>query len=108
MILILLGPPGAGKGTQAKLLAKDYKIPHISTGDMFRDHMSRRTEIGRAIQAIYDKGELVTDEITNAMVQERLARSDVGAGFILDGYPRTIAQAGFLEALLAQAGRPVG
>ena len=107
MILILLGPPGAGKGTQAKLLAEAYGIPHISTGDMFRDHKARRTEIGRQIQAIMDSGGLVTDDITNAMVKERLSRPDVAPGFILDGYPRTTAQAQTLEALLASLGRPV-
>ncbi|HTP24260.1 MAG TPA: nucleoside monophosphate kinase, partial [Anaeromyxobacteraceae bacterium] len=92
MILILLGPPGAGKGTQAKLLGREYDIPHISTGDMFRDHKARATEIGKKIQAIMDAGGLVTDEITNDIVKERLSRPDVAGGFILDGYPRTTAQ----------------
>src|SRR5512140_2872258 len=100
MILVLLGPPGAGKGTQAKLLAEQYKIPHISTGDMFRDHKARGTELGKKIQAIMDAGALVTDDITNAMVKERLSRPDVARGFILDGYPRTAAQAEYLEQLL--------
>jgi adenylate kinase len=100
MILILLGPPGAGKGTQAKLLALEYGIPHISTGDMFRDHKARGTELGKKVQAIMDAGGLVTDEITNAMVKDRLARPDVNKGFILDGYPRTTAQAEYLEKLL--------
>jgi adenylate kinase len=107
MILILLGPPGAGKGTQAKLLAVEYRIPHISTGDMFRDHKARGTEIGKKVQAIMDAGGLVTDDITNAMVKERLARPDVAKGFILDGYPRTTAQAEFLEALLKSLGRSI-
>ena len=105
MILILLGPPGAGKGTQAKLLASEYRIPHISTGDMFRDHKARGTEIGKKVQAIMDAGGLVTDDITNAMVKERLARPDVAQGFILDGFPRTTAQAEFLEQLLKTLGR---
>ncbi len=105
MILILLGPPGAGKGTQAKLLATELRIPHISTGDMFRDHKARGTEIGRQIQAIMDSGGLVTDEITNAMVKDRLSRPDVAPGFILDGYPRTTAQAEVLEGLLRALGR---
>ena len=87
MILILLGPPGAGKGTQAKLLAMEYGVPHISTGDMFRDHKSRGTEIGKRVQAIMDAGGLVTDDITNAIVKERLSRPDVAKGFLLDGYP---------------------
>jgi adenylate kinase len=108
MILILLGPPGAGKGTQAKLLAGGLDVPHISTGDMFRDHKARGTEIGKRIQAIMDSGGLVTDEITNAMVKERLSRPDVARGFILDGYPRTTAQAEYLETLLRSMGRSVG
>ena len=107
MILILLGPPGAGKGTQAKLLAAELRVPHISTGDMFRDHKSRGTEIGKQVQAIMDAGGLVTDEITNAMVKERLSRPDVAAGFILDGYPRTTAQAEFLDGLLGSLGRSI-
>ncbi len=108
MILILLGPPGAGKGTQAKLLAAALAVPHISTGDMFRDHKARGTEIGKRVQAIMDAGGLVTDEITNAMVEERLARADVATGCILDGYPRTVGQAVFLDGLLARLGRPLG
>ena len=108
MILILLGPPGAGKGTQAKLLSARLSAPHISTGDMFRDHKARATEIGQRVQAIMDSGGLVTDDITNAMVEERLGRPDVAAGCILDGYPRTVGQAGFLDGLLARLGRPLG
>jgi adenylate kinase len=107
VILILLGPPGAGKGTQAKLLALDYGVPHISTGDMFRDHKARGTELGKKIQAIMDAGGLVTDDVTNAMVKERLSRPDVAQGFILDGYPRTTAQADYLEKLLASMGRRI-
>jgi adenylate kinase len=105
MILVMLGPPGAGKGTQAKLLARELGLPHISTGDMFRDHKARATEIGKKVQAIMDSGGLVPDEITNDMVKERLGRPDVAKGFILDGYPRTTAQAGFLEAVLRSLGR---
>ncbi len=107
MILILLGPPGAGKGTQAKMLHVEYGIPHISTGDMFRDHKARGTELGKKVQAIMDAGGLVTDDITNAMVRDRLSRPDVAKGFILDGYPRTTAQAEFLEKLLAGLGRAI-
>ncbi len=107
MILVLLGPPGAGKGTQAKLLAQEYRIPHISTGDMFRDHKARGTELGKKIQAVMDAGGLVTDEITNAMVDERLSRPDVSNGLILDGYPRTTVQAEHLAAYLAGSGRKV-
>jgi adenylate kinase len=108
VILILLGPPGAGKGTQAKLRASALSIPHISTGDMFRDHKARGTEIGKKVQAIMDSGGLVTDDITNAMVDERLARADVMPGCILDGYPRTVGQAQHLDGLLARLGRTVG
>ncbi len=107
MILILLGPPGAGKGTQAKLLAAEFKVPHISTGDMFRDHKARGTEIGKKVQAIMDAGGLVTDDITNDMVKERLGRPDVAQGFILDGYPRTAAQAQYLDVLLHSMGRQI-
>ncbi len=108
MILILFGPPGAGKGTQAKLLAAEYAIPHVSTGDMFRDHKARGTEIGLRIKAIMDAGGLVTDDITNAMVEERLGRPDVARGCILDGYPRTVGQAQFLDGVLARLGRTIG
>jgi adenylate kinase len=107
MILILLGPPGAGKGTQAKLLSSEYGIPHISTGDMFREHKARGTPIGKKVQAIMDAGGLVTDEITNEMVKERLSRPDVADGFILDGYPRTVPQAEYLAQLLRSMGRTV-
>jgi adenylate kinase len=108
VILILLGPPGAGKGTQAKLLAAELRVPHISTGDMFRDHKARGTEIGKQVQAIMDAGGLVTDDVTNAMVKERLSRPDVAPGFILDGYPRTTAQAEFLDQILRSLGRAIG
>jgi adenylate kinase len=107
MILVLLGPPGAGKGTQAKLLATELRIPHVSTGDMFRDHKARGTEIGKRIQAVMDAGGLVTDDITNAMVDDRLSRADVAKGFILDGYPRTTAQAEHLANLLQGSGRAI-
>jgi adenylate kinase len=107
MILILLGPPGAGKGTQAKLLAAEYRIPHISTGDMFRDHKARGTELGKKVQAIMDAGGLVTDDVTNAMVKDRLSRPDVAEGFILDGYPRTVPQAEYLDQLLRSMGRTI-
>lgn len=105
MILILLGPPGAGKGTQAKRLTVQYGIVHVSTGDMFRDHIARGTELGQQVKAITAAGKLVTDEITNAMVKERLTRDDVAPGFILDGYPRTVPQSQYLEGLLRAMGR---
>jgi len=107
MILVLLGPPGAGKGTQARLLSTEYRIPHISTGDMFREHKARGTELGLKIRAIMDGGGLVTDELTNALVADRLGRPDVKDGFILDGYPRTIPQAEYLEGLLRALGRKI-
>ncbi|HET7827063.1 MAG TPA: adenylate kinase [Anaeromyxobacter sp.] len=105
MNLVLLGPPGAGKGTQAKMLAQAFGIPHVSTGDMFRDHKARGTDLGKKIQAVMDAGGLVTDDITNAMVDERLSRPDVARGLILDGYPRTTAQAEHLERVLQGSGR---
>jgi adenylate kinase len=107
MILVLLGPPGAGKGTQARLLSDELRIPHISTGDMFRDHKARGTDLGLQIRAIMDRGGLVTDELTNAMVKDRLTRPDVKDGFILDGYPRTVPQAEYLDALLLSLGRKI-
>jgi adenylate kinase len=107
MILILLGPPGAGKGTQAKLLAAALRIPHISTGDMFRDHKARGTELGKQVDAIMASGGLVPDDVTNSMVKDRLARPDVASGFILDGYPRTAAQAAYLDQVLVSMGRKI-
>ena len=99
MILILLGPPGAGKGTQAKLLAAELRVPHISTGDMLRDHKARGTELGKTVDAIMASGGLVPDELTIALVQERLSQKDVAVGWILDGFPRTISQAEALEKI---------
>jgi len=107
MILILLGPPGAGKGTQAKLLSAELKIPHISTGDMFRDHKARGTPLGKKVEAIMAAGGLVTDDVTNEMVKDRVAQPDVVRGFILDGYPRTTAQAQYLDLLLHSIGRSI-
>ena len=102
MILILLGPPGAGKGTQAKLLARDLQIPHISTGDMFRYHIKNNTELGKTARSYSDKGQLVPDEVTIAMVKERLGRDDVKIGFMLDGFPRSVPQAEALARILAE------
>lgn len=102
--IIMFGPPGSGKGTQALQLAGALGLPHVSTGDLFRAHVQQGTELGQEVQAILAAGRLVTDELTNRMVAERLGRSDCAAGFILDGYPRTLAQAEWLAAWLAPRG----
>src|SRR5262245_27940015 len=100
--IILLGAPGAGKGTQAKLLAAHYGIPHISTGDILRDNVARGTELGRKAKAVMERGELVSDDLVNGMVAERLARLDCERGFVLDGFPRTVAQAEWLDGELCR------
>jgi len=99
--IVLLGPPGVGKGTQAKILAEKTGLPHISSGDLFRENMKNRTELGKQAQAYMDNGELVPDNLTIAMIQDRLARPDCQAGAILDGFPRTPAQAVALGNILA-------
>ncbi|HXE75945.1 MAG TPA: adenylate kinase [Candidatus Xenobia bacterium] len=104
--LVFLGPPGAGKGTQARMVAERLGVPQISTGDMFRDHAARGTELGRQAKAVMERGELVSDDIVVGMVAERIARPDCAKGFILDGFPRTVPQAERLEALLAETGHP--
>jgi adenylate kinase len=98
--VILLGPPGAGKGTQAKRIADHYGIPQISTGDLLREHVARGTELGVRAKAIMDRGELVPDELMYGMVADRLKQTDCSKGFILDGFPRTAGQAGWLDAYL--------
>lgn len=105
--IVLLGPPGVGKGTQAKIIAEKTGLPHISSGDLFRENMKRQTKLGQQIQAYIDRGELVPDDATIAMVRERLARPDCAAGAILDGFPRTPAQAQALRELLAERGTDV-
>jgi adenylate kinase len=105
--IVLLGAPGAGKGTQAVILAKDLHIPHISSGDLFRENIRSQTFVGRLAQTYIDRGELVPDEVTIEMVRERLSRADCGAGFILDGFPRTIPQADALDQVLADQGKCV-
>jgi adenylate kinase len=102
--LLVLGPQGAGKGTQAKRIAAEYGIPHVSTGDMFRA-LDDSTELGRRVKAIMDSGELVPDEVTISMIQERLAQPDAERGFALDGFPRNLAQAEALDAMLGGIGR---
>jgi len=107
MRLILVGPPGAGKGTQAVHLAAHYGIPHISTGDIFRHNMKNETELGLLAKSYVDRGELVPDSVTNEMVRDRLSHDDAQAGFLLDGFPRNVSQAEVLRAILAQAGTPL-
>jgi len=97
MNLVFLGPPGAGKGTIASQAKKHYEIPHISTGDLFRNHIKNETELGKQVKAILAGGDLVPDSITIAMVKERLAEDDAKKGFILDGFPRTLVQAEALK-----------
>ena len=105
MDLLLLGPQGSGKGTQAKRIASDHGIPHVSTGDMFRAAIAAGTELGREVEPILAAGELVPDELTVALIRERLAESDAAQGFILDGFPRNLAQADALDEMLAGIGR---
>ena len=104
MRLVLVGPAGAGKGTQAVRLAERLDVPHISTGDLFRANLTQKTPLGLAAQRFMDAGELVSDEVTVGMVRERLAEDDAAKGFILDGFPRTAAQADALGELLASSG----
>lgn len=105
MNLVLMGLPGAGKGTQAQKIVKDFDIPHISTGDIFRAAMKNGTPMGIEAKKYIDKGELVPDEVTNGIVKERLAQDDTKNGFMLDGFPRNLAQANALNEMLAEDGR---
>ena len=102
--MVLLGPPGAGKGTQAARIAERLNIPAISTGDIFRANVAGATELGTQAKAYMDKGEYVPDSITNAMVADRIAQADCANGFLLDGYPRTTAQVGELDSMLKASG----
>lgn len=103
--VVLFGPPGAGKGTQAILLKELLSVPHISTGEMFRENIKGGTELGKLAQQYSSQGKLVPDEVTIAMVKERLSRDDVKGGFLLDGFPRSVPQAKALDAMLAETGR---
>ena len=105
--VLLLGPQGAGKGTQGKLIAAEYGVPHIATGDMLRAAMADGTELGRRVKPIYDAGELVPDGIMIALIRERLAADDAAGGFVLDGFPRTTPQADALDAMLEEIERPL-
>ena len=105
--IVLLGPPGVGKGTQAALLEKALGIPHVASGDLFREAIKQGTELGRLAKSYMDRGELVPDEVTIAMVRQRLAEPDCQRGAILDGFPRTIEQAEALEAALAEEGKAI-
>ncbi|WP_394235297.1 adenylate kinase [Niallia oryzisoli] len=107
MNLLLMGLPGAGKGTQAEQLIKKYDIPHISTGDMFRAAIKDGTQLGKRAKEYMDAGELVPDEVTIGVVRERLSKDDCSKGFLLDGFPRTTAQAEALEQILADLGRSI-
>ena len=107
MRIVLLGAPGSGKGTQAKQLVEKYNIPQISTGDLLRDAVAAGTELGKKAKEAMDNGQLVTDAIVLGIIQERLAKPDAKAGFILDGFPRNIPQAQALDAMLARVGQPL-
>ncbi|NLG21412.1 MAG: adenylate kinase [Actinomycetales bacterium] len=104
MRMIILGPPGAGKGTQAAMIAENRGIPAISTGDIFRANIKNETELGRQVKEILASGGYVTDEITNAIVRDRLTEPDAATGFLLDGYPRTVGQVEALDEMLADQG----
>lgn len=102
--VVLLGMPGAGKGTQAQRLARAVGVPHIASGDLFREHLNNGTQLGRQAQVYIDRGDLVPDEVTVGMIAERLSQPDCGSGFVLDGFPRTVAQAEALERILGRMG----
>jgi adenylate kinase len=103
--IVLVGPPGAGKGTQAARLSERLDAPHISTGDLFRENMKNETELGKEAQRYVDAGDLVPDEVTVGMVKDRLAQPDAQSGFLLDGFPRNAAQAQELESVLSELGQ---
>ncbi|MCL4270066.1 MAG: adenylate kinase [Anaerolineales bacterium] len=100
--IVLLGPPGVGKGTQAKILSEKTKLAHVSSGDLFRENLKKQTELGKLAKSFMDKGELVPDDVTISMIRDRITRPDCEAGAILDGFPRTPAQADALEKMLTE------
>jgi adenylate kinase len=106
--IVLLGAPGSGKGTQAEQICRQFKLMHIATGDLFRENLKNQTELGRLAKTYMDKGELVPDDVTAAMLRERLAQPDTEGGIILDGFPRTLPQAESLTEIMASAGRRIG
>jgi adenylate kinase len=105
--IIMMGPPGAGKGTQAKLLEERFKLPHISSGDLLRDAVKRKTQPGLRVKRLMDRGELVPDDVMLGVIEERLRQADCAKGFILDGFPRTVAQADALTTILAKLGTEI-
>jgi adenylate kinase len=107
MRLVLVGPPGAGKGTQAQFISSHFAVPKISTGDIFRANVSEGTELGVEARKFMDAGDLVPDEVTIAMVKDRLSYDDVSEGFLLDGFPRTVHQAEVLDGMLSERGKTV-
>ncbi|HUV74155.1 MAG TPA: adenylate kinase [Anaerolineae bacterium] len=107
MNLVMLGPPGAGKGTQAALIAEKLGVPHVATGDLFREALKSETELGLTAKSYMERGELVPDEVTVAMVRERLQKPDSESGVVLDGFPRTIEQAEALKVFLAEQGEAI-
>lgn len=104
---VLLGPPGAGKGTQAQIVSQSLGLPHISSGDIFRDNLKNETELGKKAKGFMDRGELVPDDLTISMIRDRLLKPDCKAGALLDGFPRTVAQARALDEMLASMGAEV-
>ncbi len=102
LYIVLLGPPGAGKGTQAQIISKEFELPHISSGDIFRENLKLETELGMLAKGFMDRGELVPDNVTISMIRDRLSRTDCANGALLDGFPRTPAQAVALSEMLAE------
>jgi adenylate kinase len=107
MNIVVLGPQGSGKGTQAKKIAATYGIPHIATGDMIREMMERPTELGAELREVYDRGDLVSDDLMIRLIRDRLDRGDTLPGFVLDGFPRTLVQAEALDDLMSELARPI-
>ena len=105
--VLLLGPQGAGKGTQAKRISQEYGIPHIASGEILRAEMAAETELGRRVKDVYERGDLVSDDLMIRLIRDRLDRGDTLPGFVLDGFPRTLVQAEALDDLMSELGRPI-